>query len=304
MPAIEARASPPASSSSATNGNRPKITRPSANTAEKHTFARGLRNTVAYRPGMPRISKRVTWSRAASRKRDDRGDQRERAAGREHEEHRAPAGEIADDAGERRAEQIAGDHGGEPAPDRDLALLHRDEIADHRDADREDAAARDAGDDARDQQRRVVGRERAEQRRAEQHREAHQHHADLADHVGDRPEHRLHQREGQRKRGGEQRHGFRIDAEFQRDRRHDRVDRARDQRGDEADQAQPEQDAPAAAVLLFRGEKFRDGHAGIEFGLEIHGSGIPIHDFEPVCCAVREWLTPQWRGAGIARCSW
>ncbi len=44
-PAIEARVSPAACSISATNGNRPKITMPSTNTAPKQIFARGLANT-------------------------------------------------------------------------------------------------------------------------------------------------------------------------------------------------------------------------------------------------------------------
>jgi hypothetical protein len=56
QPAIEARGSPAASSSSATNGNRPKITMPSTNTAEKQTFARGIGDTCRSRRKSPKGS--------------------------------------------------------------------------------------------------------------------------------------------------------------------------------------------------------------------------------------------------------
>ncbi len=170
---------------------------------------------------------------------------------RDEEEHAAPADKVGDDARQRRAEHVAGDDPGQPAADRDLPVLHRDQIADHRDADREDAARRDAGDDPRAEQNREVGRKPADQQRDDRDREARDHDAHLADHVADRAEHRLHQRERQCERGRQQRHGVGVDLNVMGDRRDDRVGHARGERRDEADQGEfQDQDVRLARVRL------------------------------------------------------
>ena len=137
--------------------------------------------------------------------RDHGDDQRNHAKRRDGEEDAAPTGQVCNDAGERRPKKISRDDGREPAADCNLPLRHRNEIADHCHADRENSAGCGARNDARNKDRREVGREAAHQHRCHCHREAGDHDTHLADHVAHRPEHRLHQRERQRKSGRQQR---------------------------------------------------------------------------------------------------
>ena len=148
------------------------------------------------------------------------------------------------------------------------------------------------------------------------HRQARDHHAHLADHIADRAQHRLYERERQGEGRGQQRNRVRIHMDVMRDRRNDRVGRTRGERRDETDNREPQDQAAGLARLWNLRGKFRlglrrdrqkaavDRAAGIEFGLKIHWLAKVIHDFQRFCCAVREWLTPQSRGAGIGRCFW
>ena len=200
--------------------------------------------------------------------------------------------------------------------DRDLPVLHGNEVADHRNPDRENATGGSAGDDAGDHESREVRRETAHEHRDNRDRKARHHDADLADHVSDGTEDRLNKRERQREGGGQERNSVGIDLDVMRDRRDDRVGRARGERGHEPDQAHPQDQAADFARIRGRFGQFRlglrgdrqkvavDRPAGIEFGLKIHWLMKAIHEFQRFCCAVRECLTRQWRGAGIARCSW
>ena len=160
-----------------------------------------------------------------------------------------------------------------------------------------------------------VGREPAHQHGEDRDREARDHDAHLADHVADRPEHRLHQRERQRERRGEQRDRVRIDLDVVRDRRNDRIGRARGERRDEADQAEPQDQAARCggrpgASAQFRCLRSWAGNRRRSSGRNRIWAGNSWAPQEPymisgrLCCAVRECLTRQSRGAGIARYSW
>ena len=103
----------------------------------------------------------------------------------QHGEHAAPAEKVADQAGHRSAEQIAGHGARQRAPDRDLALLGPDEIAGQPQRDRKHAAGADAGEDAGRKQQRKRGRHRAENVGEAEQRQADDHQPRLAEHVGD-----------------------------------------------------------------------------------------------------------------------
>ena len=75
----------------------------------------------------------------------------------DHRQHEPPADEIAEDSGHWGAEQVAEHAGGQQPADRDLALMHRHEIAGERERDREDAAGRDTGRDPGREQERKFG---------------------------------------------------------------------------------------------------------------------------------------------------
>ena len=261
-PAIDERASPAASSSSATNGNNPNSAKPSRNTARKQNLARGLARicSEAHRNlpqvdaagplvrGLPQVDHAVCERGDADRGTD--------------QEHGAPAEQVGDHACEGAADHVAADHDRQPAGDDDLALLHGDQVADQRQADGKDAARRHAADDAGDEQHRVAGGERAGERGHGDDRQADHHQAHLADHVGDGPEDRLHQREGQRKGRRQQRHRPGFDGKALSDRRHDRIDGTRRQRRREPDHAD-------------MGEEARRGRrcAGGGHEAEVAGSG-------------------------------
>ena len=144
---------------------------------------------------------------------------------------------------ERGAEQIAAHAGEQDAAERHLALADRCEIGGERHGRPERSARHDARDHAQDEQHREAGRRRAGKGRQGQQKEADSHHPRLAAHVGDRAEHRLQHRIGQRKGGGEQRGGRGLDPETDGDLRNHRVDRAGEQGGREGDQADDVQQA-------------------------------------------------------------
>jgi hypothetical protein len=70
------------------------------------------------------------------------------------QEHRAPAEQVGDHAGQRAAQHVAADDDGEPAGDGDLAPLETEHVTDQGEADGKDAARRYATDDAGEQQHR------------------------------------------------------------------------------------------------------------------------------------------------------
>ena len=146
--------------------------------------------------------------------------------------------------------------------DRDLPVLHGNEVADHRNPDRENAAGGSASDDAGDHEDGEVRRETAHEHRDNRDRKARHHDADLADHVSDGTEDRLNKRERQREGGGQQRNSVRIDLDVMRDRRDDRVGRARGERGHEPDQAHPQDQAADFARIRWRFGQFRLGLRG------------------------------------------
>ena len=175
--------------------------------------------------------------------------------------------------------------------------------------------ARDAGDDARDQQHGEIGRKPAHQHGEDRDREARDHHAHLADHVADRAEHRLHQREGQRE-------GGRRAARRRSDRRSMSC-----AIGGMIGSVAREASAVMKPIRLSRAIRPRavpssGGFLAFRLGFGATGRSRrrpacrnriwagnswvrkAIHDFQRLCCAVRECLTRQSRGAGIARYSW
>jgi hypothetical protein len=81
-------------------------------------------------------------------------DRRHHCQRAEHREHAAPAQEIADQAGQGRAQQIAGHRARQGASDRDLALLGPDEVAGQPESDRKYAAGADSRQDAGGKQHR------------------------------------------------------------------------------------------------------------------------------------------------------
>ena len=95
MPAIEVRASPLREQQQRDEWKQAEDQMPSANTAEKHTFARGSRNTVRVAAaGMPRdvrSGKRVRARRCAQR--DHGGDKRDAAGPRQT--RRTPCASLA-----------------------------------------------------------------------------------------------------------------------------------------------------------------------------------------------------------------
>ncbi|ABA49619.1 hypothetical protein BURPS1710b_3224 [Burkholderia pseudomallei 1710b] len=93
----------------------------------------------------------------------------ERADAGDGPERRAPAERLAERGAERHAEHVREREAGEHQRDRLRALVRRDEVArDHR-ADAEERAVAERGDDARDHQRRVAGRDRAKQITDDEH---------------------------------------------------------------------------------------------------------------------------------------
>ena len=119
----------------------PWMTMPSKNTEPKQTLARGSANTLR-KPGATALKLKgfdCAGLQAAkgeeSNHRDDRGRKPPM-----RQEHAAPAEQIADDAGDHGADQISSQSDRQQPADRDLARMHRHEIADDRDADRKNAA--------------------------------------------------------------------------------------------------------------------------------------------------------------------
>ncbi len=160
---------------------------------------------------------------AETRGNRNRGCDHQRA---EQRQHAAPAQEIADQPGQRGAEQITGHRACERASNRDLALVGSDEVADQRQRDWKDAARADAGQDAGDEQDVVRVRQRAENvGNAEQH-QTNDHQPRLAENVGGRTHCRLHHREGEGEHGRETGRACDTDAEFVGHMRQHRIERA------------------------------------------------------------------------------
>ena len=144
----------------------------------------------------------------------------------EDRQHTAPAQEIADQAREGRAQEIAAHRACQRPADTDLALLGADEIAGQSKRDRKHAAGADAGKDARNEQQRKRGRERAHEIGKAQDHQAEDHQPRLAEEVGGRPDQRLDHGEGKGEHGGEARGGRDADAEIIGDMRQYRIERA------------------------------------------------------------------------------
>ena len=120
---------------------------------------------------------------------------------------------IADDAGARRAQQIAGHGREQQLADRDLALRHRHAVADDRQRDREHAAG---GMPASTRKAISISKFVAKPQASvampsDEHADRDQ--PRLAEHVGERAEHRLHQRIRQREGGRQQRRRRRRDVQ-------------------------------------------------------------------------------------------
>jgi hypothetical protein len=180
--------------------------------------------------------------------RNDRDQEAERA---DAEEHTAPSEQIADDAGYRRADQIAGETDRKQAADHDLTFMHRHKIADDRHADRKDAARENAGDHAHDNKQRKVAGERADERCHHDDRETHIHQSGLAEEISDGAERRLHDGVWKRESGRQQRRGLHVHAHVGRNFGNDRIDGAREQRRGEHHQADDSEDRRNGGVSLF-----------------------------------------------------
>ena len=158
--------------------------------------------------------------------------------------------------------------------DRDLARMHRHQIADDRDADRKDAAGADAGDDAHGHQQREIAGEGADQRRRHHGGEADIHQPRLAEEIADGAERGLHDGVGKRERARQQRRGFYVDREIGGDLRNHRIDGAREQRRGENHQADDSEDGRNGEISLV-GDEARAGSrsgAASAFGqlVELH----------------------------------
>ena len=107
-------------------------------------------------------------------------------------------------------------------PKRNLTLRYRNAIADQCEGDREDAAGGHAGEHAQSHQRLEIRHQPAGKRgdAADQHARRDQ--PRLAEHVGQRAQHRLNQRVGQGEGGRQQRGGRRRDVQSAGDLRNDR----------------------------------------------------------------------------------
>ncbi len=149
----------------------------------------------------------------------------------EHGQNAAPAEKVADQAGDRSAQQISGHRAHQRAPDRDLALFGPDQIAGQTERDRKYAAGADAGEDARREQQPERIRHRAENVGKAQQHQAHDHQPRLAEQIGGRAQHRLDDRKGEGEHGGEAGGGRDADAEIVGDMRQHRIERARRQAG-------------------------------------------------------------------------
>jgi hypothetical protein len=173
----------------------------------------------------------------------EKGDHRDdRAETADREEHAAPAEQIADPAGDHGANEVSGQADRQEAPDRDLPRVERHKIADDGDADREDAAGADAGDDAHGHQQREIAGEGADQRRRHHGGETDVHQPGLAEEIADGAERRLHEGVGKRERARQQRRGFHVDGEIGGNLRNHRIDGAREQRRGENHQADDSED--------------------------------------------------------------
>ena len=184
----------------------------------------------------------------------------------EHGKHAAPAEEIADQAGHRGAQQIAGHGARQRAPDRDLPLFRPDQIAGQAERDRKNAAGADAGKDARREQQPERRRHRAENVGNAQQHQAHDHQPRLAEQVGRRAEHRLDDRKGEGERGGETGGGRDADAKIVGHMRQHRIQRARRQAGSK----RRERDD-----IEGRRQAARCGHGGVNAG--VLGQRVEIH---------------------------
>ena len=149
----------------------------------------------------------------------------------EHREHAAPAEEVADQAGQRCAQQIAGHGAGQRAPDRDLTLVGptRSLVSPSAigNTPPEPMPARmrvaNSSENEVDSAPRMLAS-------AEQH-QAHDHQPRLAEQIGGGAQHRLDDGEGEGEHGGEARGGGNADAEIVGDMRQHRIERARRQAG-------------------------------------------------------------------------
>ncbi len=134
----------------------------------------------------------VAAQRQKGRDAYDQGEQPEGS------EHTAPADQVGDHAGDGSAHEVAGQADRQEPPDRHLPLLDRHQIADQRQRDGKQAAGDASGHDPHgDQEWKAPGR-CADQRRQRHHQQADIHQPGLAEVIAERPQHRLHQRIGER----------------------------------------------------------------------------------------------------------
>ncbi len=167
-----------------------------------------------------RVRQRVTAKAGRHR---NRGHDDQRA---EHRQHATPTEKVTDNAGEGSAQQIAGHGARQRSPDRDLALLGTDEIAGEAERDRKHAAGADPGKNARREQQGERGRHRAQDVGETEQHQAADHQPRLAEQVGRGPDHRLHDRKGEREHGRETRSRRNAHPEIVGDVRQDRIERA------------------------------------------------------------------------------
>ena len=195
------------------------------------------------------------------------------------EKHPAPADQIADDAGARGAQEIAAHGCKQQLADRDLALRHRNAVAGERERDREYAAGGHAGEHAQTHQRLEICRQPAGERGDAADEHAHRDQPRLAEHVGERAEHRLHQRIGQGEAGRQQRRGGRLDVQSAGDLRNDRIDRAHEQRRRENHERHEIEDAAHCGSKAFsRHQRFasRSNSTSVRNSGSISFSGIML----------------------------
>ena len=169
--------------------------------------------------------------RAAKARGDsDRGDDHQNA---KDGQNAAPPQEVADQAGDRRAQQVSRHGAHQRAPDRDLAFFGPDQITGEAECHRKHAAGADAGEDARCEQQPERIRHRAEDIGEAQQHQAYDHQPRLAEQIGGSAQHRLDDRKGEGEHGSETSGHRDADAELLRDVRQHRIQCARRQAGSE-----------------------------------------------------------------------
>ena len=230
---------------------------PSKNTEPKQTFARGSANTLrnpaatalrlkglGFGVLKPRKAKKAITATIAPKPPIEKNTPRQPS--------RSPM--TPDEHG---ADEIAGQADRQQPADRDLARMHRHQIADDRHADRKDAAGADAGDDAHGHQQREIAGEGADQRRRHHGGKADIHQPRLAEEIADGAERRLHDGVGKRERARQQRRGFHVDREIGGDLRNHRIDGAREQRRGENHQADDSEDGWNGKISLLAMKRAR-----------------------------------------------